>query len=196
VAKHYSQDDCGERELADTIGVLSELMICDKNYIVQSNHDEHLDRWLKDSDWRKESPKNAKLYLELALAGVECAMQGKSFSALEHAVSSLVPEAIFLGRDDALVIKDHALHYHGDKGPNGARGSIKAFDKIGSKSVTGHGHAPGREKGALRVGISCIYGLEYAKGSPSSWMQTAAIGYPNGKATLINCIGGEYTAYW
>lgn len=192
VSKFYSGDDDGQAELQQLIETLNELMICDKNYIAQSNHDEHLDRWLKETDWRKDL-RNAELYLTLALEGVKAAKAGKPFSALECAVSSSVKKATFLSRDKPLNIKDYALHYHGDRGPNGARGSRKAFDKIGTKSVIGHSHSPGREKGCIQVGISCIYGLEYALGSPSSWMQTACIGYPNGKATLVNCINGKYT---
>lgn len=191
VSKHWSGDDDGQAEIQQLIDTLNELMVCDRNYIVQSNHDEHLDRWLKDTDWRRD-PRNAELYLTLALEGVKAAKAGQPFSALECAVKSEVPEAIFLRRNDQLNVKGYALQYHGDKGPNGARGSRKAFDRIGCKSVIGHSHGPGREKGCIQVGISCIYGLEYAVGSPSNWMQTACIGYPNGKATLINCINGRY----
>lgn len=191
VGKFYSGDDDGQSEIQQLIDTLNDLMICDKNYIAQSNHDEHLDRWLKESDWRKDL-RNAELYLELALEGVRAAKAGKPFSALECAAKSSVPKATFLSRSKHLNIKGYALSYHGDKGPNGARGSRKAFDKIGCKSVIGHSHSPGREKGCIQVGISCVYGLEYAKGSPSSWMQSGCIGYPNGKATLINCINGRY----
>ena len=191
--KHFNGDNDGQNELIGTLQKLDDCMLADKNYIVKSNHDEHLDRWLKETDWRKD-PANAEFYLQTALAIVQAIKSGNKFDALEYWAkqTGLAKGAIFLKRSQVMAIKDFLMSLHGDKGINGARGSVKSFNKIGSQSVTGHGHAPAKEKGAWRVGISCIHGLEYATGSPSSWMQTAHILYSNGKGSLISCIDGEY----
>jgi len=195
VKKHFKGENDGQNELIDTLQKLDDCLLADKNYITKSNHDEHLDRWLKETDWRKD-PANAEFYLETALEIVKVIKHGGSFDPLEYWAnkSGLAKKAIFLKRSDTVSVKDYVLSMHGDKGSNGARGSLKGFDAIGSRSVTGHSHSPGKEKGAWRVGISCIYGLEYAVGSPSSWMQTGVIGYANGKCSLISCIDGSYRA--
>lgn len=190
--KLKSGDNLGMAEIEKTIAELSDCMRSDcKNYIVKSNHDEHLARWLKETDWRKDLH-NAPLYLETALQYLKAIDSDASFDPIQYWVGSRVPDAEFLKRDSKLNIKGHALNYHGDTGPNGVRGSAAAFNRIGTKSVIGHSHSPRREKGCLQVGLSARYDLEYATGSPSSWMHTAAIIYPNGKSTLINCIGGRY----
>tara|TARA_R110002074_G_scaffold121968_1_gene256471 strand:- start:2855 stop:4327 length:1473 start_codon:yes stop_codon:yes gene_type:complete len=187
--KHFNGDNDGQTEVTDLIDKFSKCLIDGKNYVVKSNHDEHVDRWLNETDWRKD-PQNAEFYLDLALAKVKAIKAGKDFDSLEHLVQET--RATFLRRSDTLFCKGHALNYHGDKGPNGARGSLAAFNKIGCRSVIGHSHTPGRKWGVMQVGLSAIYQLEYATGSPSSWMHTAAIIYANGKGTLINCIDGEY----
>lgn len=187
--KHFNGDNDGQAEIDDLITKFKQCLIDGKNYVVKSNHDEHLERWLQETDWRKD-PQNAELYLGLALAKVKAIKEGRDFDDLEHVVGET--EAVFLKRSDVLMIKGYALNYHGDKGPNGARGSVAAFNKIGCRSVIGHSHTPSRKWGVMQVGLSAIYQLEYAIGSPSSWMHTAAIIYPNGKGALINCIDGEY----
>ena len=189
VKKHFYDEDGGQNEIEDLIGKLQQCLIDGKNYIVKSNHDEVIDRWLKEEDWKKD-PKNAEFYLDLALAKVRAIKEGTDFDCLEYLVKET--RATFLRRSDTLFCKGHALNYHGDKGPNGARGSLAAFNKIGCRSVIGHSHTPGRKWGVIQVGLSAVYHLEYATGSPSSWMHTGAIIYANGKGTTINCIDGEY----
>lgn len=189
--KHQTGDNDGRSEIEDLIAKFKECCIVPKNYVVKSNHDEHLSRWLNETDWRKD-PVNAELYLELALAKVQAIKNGEDFDELEYMVSEHVDDAVFLRRNSSLFCKGHALQYHGDNGANGARGSLRSFNKIGCKSIIGHSHTPGRKWGVVQVGLSAIYQLEYAIGSPSSWMHTAAIIYPNGKTTLINCIDGKY----
>lgn len=187
--KHFNGDNDGATEVNDLIEKFSKCLIDGKNYVVKSNHDEHVDRWLNETDWRKD-PQNAEFYLDLALAKVKAIKQGQDFDSLEYLTQET--KATFLRRSDTLFCKGHALNYHGDKGPNGARGSLAAFNKIGCRSVIGHSHTPGRKWGVMQVGLSAVYQLEYATGSPSSWMHTAGIIYANGKGTLINCIDGEY----
>jgi len=193
VKKHFNGDNDGYSEIKDTLEKLEYCLKCDTNYITKSNHDEHLSRWLKETDWRKD-PQNAQLYLETASAWVKAIKENKKFDELEFWCGKLdiANKATFLEREDVVSIKSIIISMHGDKGPNGARGSRRAFNSIGAKSIIGHGHGPGIEKGCVQVGISCIYGLEYATGSPSNWMQTCALIYPNGKTTLVNIIDGKY----
>ncbi len=83
------------------------------------------------------------------------------------------------------------LGMHGDRGPNGSRGSIKNLRRIGVKSIIGHSHTPGIEEGCYQVGTSTVLNLEYANG-PSSWLNTHCLLYPNGKRTLVNIIDGKW----
>lgn len=191
--KHLSGADDGRSELEDTLMKLNDCLLCDKNYITKSNHDEHLDRWLKETDWRKD-PRNAKFYLDTALAWVTAITNKKPFDTLQYWAEQfgVADNLTFLKRKDVISIKGYVVSMHGDKGANGAKGSIKGFSGLGSKSIVAHSHSPGRNKGCIQVGLSAIYGLEYAVGSPSSWMQTCAIIYPNGKVSLINIVNGQW----
>lgn len=191
--KHLNGDDDGRNELEDTLRKLDDCLLCDKNYITKSNHDEHLDRWLKETDWRKD-PRNAKFYLDTALAWVTAITNRKEFDTLKYWAEKfgVAKKLTFLKRSQVVTIGDYIVSMHGDKGANGARGSARGFSGIGAKTIIGHSHSPARHKGCIQVGLSAIYGLEYAVGSPSSWMQTCALVYPNGKVTLINIINGKW----
>jgi hypothetical protein len=98
---------------------------------------------------------------------------------------------ICLTNDYPFIIKDIYCGYHGDRGANGARGSLAGWAKIGTKVIVGHTHSPGIEKGAYMIGTSSKLSLEYTSG-PSSWMNTHAIIHPDGKRQLITIINGEW----
>ena len=193
VKKHINGDNDGLSEITCTLERLQECLLCDVNYITKSNHDEHLARWLKETDWRQD-PQNAGLYLETAAAYVRAIQKGEPFDELEFWCNrlGLAKKAKFLQRHNVVSIKDIIVSMHGDKGPNGSRGSTRAFNSIGSRSIVAHSHSPSIYKGCVQVGLSARYDLEYAIGSPSSWMHSSAIIYPNGKVTLINVIGGKW----
>src|SRR5690606_34189370 len=98
---------------------------------------------------------------------------------------------VFLRRDESCQIGGIEVGYHGDKGPNGSRGSIKGFGKIGAKTIIGHSHTPGIKDGVYQVGTSSRLRLEYNSG-PSGWLHCHACIYQNGKRSLINVIGTEW----
>jgi hypothetical protein len=81
---------------------------------------------------------------------------------------------------------------HGDRGPNGARGSIKNLRRIGVKSIIGHSHSPGIDEGCYQVGTSTSLVPRLQQSGPSSWLNTHCLVYANGKRTLINIINGEW----
>jgi hypothetical protein len=163
------------------------------SYIVQSNHNDALTRWLGEAEFR-EDPQNAILFLKLNLAmleNVEMTDSGvKTVSPFEYWARGKT-NAIFLERDKSHRVKDIEMSYHGDQGVNGARGSAMSFAQIGTKSIIGHSHTPCINKGVWQVGTSSRLKLEYTHG-PSSWLHTHCIVYPNGKRALINIIDGEW----
>lgn len=122
-----------------------------QNVIVKSNHDEALDRWLKEADPRND-PENAIFYHYMKYH------QYKNVRKTDTGFDSIDPfefwcknpeslkglrslgQTTFLDRDQSFTIKDIEIGFHGDKGPNGSRGSAKSLSKIGPKLIIGHSH--------------------------------------------------------
>ena len=97
-----------------------------------------------------------------------------------------------LGINDSYVVLGNELAIHGHQGASGSRGSIVQFKNINTKTITGHSHNPTREDGAVVVGTLTKLRLSYNTGL-SSWMQSNAVIFPNGKVQQIHIINGKYT---
>lgn len=168
------------------------------NVIVPSNHIDHLTRWLNECDIRNE-PWNALVYHWLMFNMLQTIKQDTESSPNPFELYSQKPLANqgcsveFLDRRETYKISDIEIAVHGDKGTNGARGTRDQFAKLPSKTIIGHSHSPGIEKGCYQVGTSSKLTLEYNDG-PSSWMNTHCIIYANGKRQLINVIDGKWRA--
>ena len=161
--------------------------------IVPSNHDDFLTRYLVDVDWRKD-PDNAEFYLESALEAVRSIKRGGGMIQIfPYWVDRLKGDANIrcLQRDESFQIAGIELGLHGDRGPNGARGSRMNLRRIGVKSIIGHSHSPGIEEGCYQTGTSSLLRLSYNTG-PSSWLHTHCVVYPNGKRTLVTIIDGKW----
>jgi hypothetical protein len=163
--------------------------------IVRSNHDDFLDRWLKNEDWKKQpTSKNSLVYMEYS------AILLKQYAKNRYDVKGVIPELInkkfpkfvTLGRNASYKVNNWELGQHGDVGSNGSRGSLLQFRKLNTKIVVGHYHSPGRKDGALAVGTSTKMRVGYNIG-PSSWLQSHVIIHQDGKAQHINFINGEFT---
>jgi hypothetical protein len=167
-----------------------------KSVVVPSNHDEHLARWVKEADWKRD-PTNAEFYLDTALHMVRSAKleaNGATWADPFHYwFDKLHPKhnINLLDRNQTFTVKDIELSMHGDKGSNGSRGTLVGLSKIGVKSIIGHSHTPGIREGAYQTGTSSYLRLEYNSG-PSSWMHAHCLIYPNGKRCLINIIGDTW----
>lgn len=167
-----------------------------KSIVVPSNHNDFLTRWIIGSDWRLV-PENAEFYLETALAMVKGTGLDESGLVCPDPFTHWGKQALpstrfeFLNRDDSYTVDGIELAMHGDKGPNGSRGSIKNLRRIGVKSIIGHTHSPGIDEGCYQVGTSTRLKLEYMSG-PSGWLNTHCVVYANGKRSLINIIDGEW----
>lgn len=166
--------------------------------VVASNHGDFLQRWMA-TDWRQD-PKNADLYLQTALALVQSAQAGdpERFDAFGYWMSKATrgnPNIKALARDESFTVDGVALDLHGDRGSNGARGSLRGFKRLGARTVTGHSHTPGIDGGAWAVGTCSRLRLGYNSG-PSSWLHTMAVIYGGcgGKRSLITVIGDQWRA--
>lgn len=178
-----------EEELWNTANVITELAEhADEVLIVQSNHDEALDRWLLEAD-PKRDPQNALLYHQL---WYELLQQHPRPPAFEHWCKGKLPDNVkFLRRNSNYSVKGIALSFHGDKGINGARGSINQYAKLGTKSVIGHSHCPGIRDGAYQVGVIGKLDQGYNH-TPSSWLHSNCVVYSNGKRALLNIVEGKW----
>lgn len=164
--------------------------------VVRSNHDDFLDRWLKNEDWKKmPTAKNSMEYMQysqILLKQYGEAPQVKG--VIPELINNVYPDFITLGRSDSYIVNGWELACHGDVGSGGSRGSLQQFRKLNTKIITGHSHTPGRKDGALAVGTSTIMRMGYNIG-PSNWLQSHVIIHKSGKAQHIHFIDGEYTTF-
>ncbi len=185
-----------EDELTVTVDLINETSAPDSiNVIVASNHHDHLLRWLNEADPKAE-PWNAIIYHELMVEVLRAAHMtpsgAKTIDPFAHwAKDKMVHDTVWLERNESYPIGGIEVSLHGDQGANGARGSIKGFSKLGIRTVIGHGHSPGIEKGCYQVGASEDE-LEYTSG-PGSWTITHCLIHPNGKRQLVTIKNGKYT---
>ena len=158
--------------------------------IVRSNHDDFLDRWLQNTDWRKSNTlKNSIEYMEFSLM----ILKGNAPNGVIPAIiKSKFPHFNTLGRNGSFVVNGWELGQHGDIGSNGTKGSLLQFRKLNTKIVVGHYHSPGRKDGAISVGTSTKLRVNYNVG-PSNWLQSHVIIHKDGKAQHLNYICGEFT---
>lgn len=167
--------------------------------VVGSNHDDHLHRWLKSADWRAD-PVNMAFYLEAASRTIRAIRDGESdFHLLEWACREKgAPEdVVFLRTDQSWLVEGVECGLHGDKGPNGSRGSVRNLSRIGAKTTIGHSHSPGIVDGCWQAGVTAgdpdEPRMDYATG-PSSWSRTHVAQYEGGKRTMITMRGTRWRA--
>lgn len=195
------------REVGEFLEMMQESAPKSKLYVIDSNHDRHFDRWLKEADWRNDLP-NARTILranEAMLAAIDAGEEDE-FVPLEWALHEMgYGERVFFTNlrseiEDKLslvVCPDSGggieLALHGDVGPNGARGSPRNLSKLGRKNVIGHGHSPGIWGGTYVAGVTGKLRQGYNVG-PSSWAHAHVVIYPNGKRQVLLFWHGKWRA--
>ena len=166
-------------------------MYSDYNFImVRSNHDEFLDRWLNDVDWRKSL--NKREYLELS----NLLMNDEDGNGIIPAyIKEFSTENVrCLGIDESYRVQEWECGMHGHLGSNGSRGGVIQFKNLNTKNVTGHTHTPCREDGHCSVGTLTHLRVGYNKGA-SSWMNSNFVIYPNGKGHHVHIINKKFTTF-
>lgn len=189
----YEKEMTGLNSLKKEVDSMLEGLERFKKYnvvVVRSNHDDFIDRWLKNTDWRRTvTPKNSLEYMEYSAA----ILKGDAPNGIiPYLINKKFPKFKTLGRSDSYIVNDWELGQHGDIGSNGSRGSLLQFRKLNIKMIVGHYHSPGRKDGAIAVGTSTKLRVGYNLGA-SSWLQSHAIVHKDGKVQHINFIRGEYT---
>lgn len=205
ISHHHKQDfikryqkrkdgsDSLQKELDITVDYLNRTTSSEvTSFIVQSNHNEHLYRWLNECDPKKE-PWNAKLYHKImfqVLDKIDNGETGVDPFAL-YCEGLLSKNIRFVGRTERFQLLGIWLGSHGDVGNNGSRGSRQQFSEIPSKSIIGHSHSPGIEKGCYQVGTSSNLRLDYNVGA-SNWHHCHCVVHNNGKRQLIFITHGKF----
>jgi len=168
--------------------------------VVDSNHDNALERWLRESDYRCD-PQNAIFFLECQLDKYRAIQEGDdTHHVMREALrrEGLSRDVLFLGPDDSFVLCDDGsggieCGMHGHLGPNGSRGSPLNLSKMGRKANTGHTHAAKIVDGLYVAGTFTKLRLEYNKG-PSAWSHSFVVTYANGKRAIVTCYNGKWRA--
>jgi hypothetical protein len=164
--------------------------------VVNSNHDRFLWHWLNDKNARHD-PVNAAYWSELNHLAMAYIAKNKKKPELLALALGDVP-ARMLGQDESFVVCPDIgggieCGLHGDLGPNGARGALRAFGKMGRRSNIGHSHVAGIDGGAWQAGTNSMLQLDYNHG-PSAWSHSDIIVYPNSKRAIITFFKGKWKA--
>lgn len=168
--------------------------ISGKMIIVDSNHHEHLDRYLEEGRYATD-----KVNLRYSLDIVKAMLDGESLP-IKFMIENQTPfrnkkKTKWLEPDEDFDFYGIEISQHGARGANGSRGNLQIFRKAYKKSMSAHTHQPKIYRGAVSVGTSSKLKLSYNKGL-SSWVQGVGIIYENGTYQLINIVQnkeGKYT---
>jgi len=203
--KKFAQGrECVRTEVNDAANFISEVerTWC-KTVVVDSNHHNHLERWLKEQNGLKD-PVNAQFWLALNKDIYTLLCAGVPYNVFKEAMALCKGRAffqedtIFLDEDQSYVIcEEHGggveCGMHGDLGPSGSRGSPISFAKMGRRANVGHSHSAGITDGVYVAGCCSNLSPDWTKG-PSSWSHSHVLTYENGKRTILTMWNGKWRA--
>lgn len=150
-----------------------------KTYVVQSNHDEFLDRLINKGDWKKDLH-NSEIYLDLAKIQQteDIEEHGCIFGCI---VNTNFNDVTYLKHQDSLKIKGIEKAAHGDHGVNGSKGNYKTFSRLNTKMTHGHNHMSVIHNGVFSAGLTCRRDQYYARKGMSTWTEGHVVTFPSGK---------------
>lgn len=191
--KYTQGAECVRSELELTTQIFNEINHASggrtKIHVIDSNHDRALERWLKEGDYKQDHV-NAVFFLELQLMNYQVMERGlitpHTFSNACHIVDSIASKHVhFALPDEPIEYAGVRFDQHGDRGNNGARGGVVAFDKQGVKIVVGHCHSANIFNGVYTAGV-CMTPEDssYASGG-SNWSVSHVGTYANGKRAMF-----------
>lgn len=152
--------------------------------VVRSNHDDFLERYLKDKKFVKH-PQNFLFACKLIPQIIN-----ENNVPLKEALKLVgdIPNNIrFLNQDETYRVRGVELGMHGHLGASGSKGSPRQFSRLNLKTITGHTHSPELLANGMVVGTSTRLKLSYTHGA-SSWLNAHGILYANGKYGLLTLI--------
>lgn len=202
--KHYVQ---GTEDVRAEVTAVGEFLIeiqrdwC-KGVIVDSNHHNHMGRWLQEQNGLKD-PVNAEFWIAMQARMYEMIRKGQPLNYLKEALGLVGFHDIdlatkFLNEDDSYIICPDAsggieCGIHGHNGANGSRGNPNQYAKMGRKANTGHSHKAGIIDGVYTSGTCSILNPDYVRG-PGAWSHSHILTYKNGKRAIITMYNGKWRA--
>jgi hypothetical protein len=200
--KYFDKEDSVSYGLISSACFLDEISEKSKVIVVESNHHEAFERWLRSADGHRD-PENAEFW-HRCNAEIFKAMRlkDKDFDIYEFALRNYrrLDNVKFLRMDESFTIGGvgKAKGYiecgiHGHRGINGARGQSSAYRSIGCRVNVGHSHSAGIVDGVYTAGVSGKLDMDYNKG-PSSWSHSHIVTYANGKRAIITIKSGKWRA--
>jgi len=169
-------------------------------YVIRSNHDQALGRWIKNGSGFMD-PVNARYWHELNATCLTAIENGqKNFDVFAYALNVERPLLNVMGKrinfvqeDESVIFRGIEFGMHGHLGPNGARGNPLGFKQLGRRANTGHTHSAGILDGVWTAGVLGALDMGYNVG-PSSWSCSHIITYPNGKRQIVTQRGKRWRA--
>lgn len=146
-------------------------------YIVASNHDNFLIKWLDSGEFLKDR-NNCKIGCKLA----EKILSNKH--PIEELFDSSYQNIVFLKEKDTIPVAGIECANHGHVGLAGSRGNIQAYSKTYEQAVIGHTHSSQIHEGIVTVGTNSLLELTYTN-TLMNWSHANAIIFPNSSIQLI-----------
>jgi len=180
-----------EKELnsiGNTLKIWSDTFPNKELVIIRSNHDEFLDRYLKECRYKNDRA-NHRLALQLATWLID------DKNPLEEYITTNFPmkNIIWLKREKDYKIHGIMISAHGDKRANSFwGGNIRSAETAYGNAIIGHSHTPQIFRNIWQVGTSSKLILDYNKGAPSSWLHTSCLLYKNKQRQFITSIEGKW----
>lgn len=177
-----------------------------RTVVVNSNHDRHLERYLKEIDWREDA-ENAELILQLTARCLRAIrLDDRAFNLVEYALKEGAPAGLvtalesldFLAEDQSDVILKQVdggieCGLHGDRGANGSRGTPQGIARMGRRINMADKHTAEIVDLVYVAGVSGQLDMGYNKG-PSSWTQAHIVTYNNGCRAIVSVWKGRWRA--
>lgn len=168
------------------------------NLIAPSNHHDHLDAWVDNTDDHKD-PSNLLIRAQLKAMRCLAARAGTDTRALVvYATASARLRELhvtWMTYDQDFMIQGIDVSNHGHVAGNGTRGSLRAFANLPRRTVTGHSHTPGIDKGAWAVG-GMPERMGYERGYSSHDCSHVVIYEESGKRSMIDIVNGRCCLDW
>lgn len=150
-------------------------------YIVHSNHDNFIKKYLEDGEFIKDTPNaimGAQMFIDL--------------SSHKNPLECIGNDKItFLEEDGSYKVEGIELGLHGSETINGGRSSIRSFGRTQDKAIIGHSHSPNIFFSVYQVGTLSQLRLGYNKGL-SSWSHCNAVVYEGGYVQLLFVVDGKW----
>ena len=179
-----------DKEIKGMLDYLEYFTKFKKVLIVRSNHDLFLDRYIKDTQWQKNTtPKNSLIQNKLTTLLLEQYETNgyEAIGLIPALIKQRFPQFITLGLNQSYKVKGWEGANHGFLGNSGTKGSINQFRQLNTKLIIGHFHTPSRYENVAAVGTCTKLRLGYNV-SASNWLQSSIITHNDGKIQHINFI--------